>query len=76
MIREISGFQNGGIDRVEELHLRYQEWLLDQADRYHAKADRYDDSNSMLRGELKAYAEIFELEARIHCPYDRYGWEL
>ena len=62
-----------GVDRIEELHLRHQEWLLEQADRYHAKADRYDDSSSMRHDELRAYAEIFESESYISCPYDRYG---
>ena len=62
--------RDSDIAHIEELHLRHQEWLLDQADRYHAKAERYDDSNSMLQGELKAYAEIFESESYVSsCPY-------
>ena len=60
------------IDRVEDLHLRHQEWLLDQADRFHARADRHADS-SVLGQEWRAYAEIFESESYISCQNDRYG---
>lgn len=62
-----------GIDRVEEMHENHQEWLLDQADRFYDKADRYDSSSSMRHDELRAYAEIFESESYISCPYDSYG---
>ena len=61
-----------GVDRIEELHLRHQQWLLDQADRFHDKADREADS-SVLGNEYRAYADIFESESYISCPYgDRY----
>ncbi len=61
-----------GIDRIEELHLRHQEWLLDQADRFHGKADRHADS-SIVGNEYRAYAEIFESESYISCRNDRYS---
>ena len=63
------------IDRIEDLHLRHQEWLLDQADRFHARADA-KSSNSLLGQEWRAYAEIFESESYISCQnnrYDRYS---
>lgn len=61
-----------GVDRIEELHLKHQQWLLDQADRFHERADRFSDS-SLAGAEYRAYADIFESESFISCPYgDRY----
>lgn len=61
-----------GIDRIEEIHFRHQEWLQDQADRFYQRADAYAESS--LRGEeYQAYANIFESESYVSCPYDRYG---
>lgn len=61
-----------GVDRIEELHRRHQDWLLDQADRFYDRTDRHGDS-SLLGNEYRAYAEIFESEAYYSCPYgDRF----
>ncbi|MDE0151923.1 MAG: hypothetical protein OXK80_05465 [Bdellovibrionales bacterium] len=61
-----------GVDRIEELHRRHQDWLLDQADRFHDRADKHADS-SLLGNEYRAYADIFESEAFHSCAYgDRF----
>ncbi len=60
------------IDRIEDLHLRHQDWLLDQAGHFHARADSRADS-SLVGQEWRAYAEIFESESYISCHNDRYG---
>ena len=61
-----------GVDRIEQLHLRHQQWLEDQAHRFYDKADRYSDS-SLTGAEYRAYADIFQSESYISCPYgDRY----
>ena len=61
-----------GVDRIEEFHRRHQDWLLDQAERFHDKADGHGE-NSLEGAEYRAYADIFESESYVSCRYDEYG---
>jgi len=61
-----------GVNRIEELHLRHQQWLLDQADQFYERADGHGDS-SLAGREYRAYGDIFETESHHRCFYgDQY----
>ena len=60
-----------GMDQIEDLHLRHQQWLEGRAYILHDKADEHagrDGFGFLIRDEYRAYADIFESESYISCP--------
>ena len=53
------------VNHVEDLHLRYQHWLADQADVFQIRAFRAD--SSLVEREMRAYADIFKSEFHTDC---------